>query len=136
MTTISRSFSMPDLSDVIRGFDQEAVTALLARKAMIQTDHNADETQIGDCLRKMDRSLIRFCGKFGIFNKGDTGSFQLPEEMNLLPQLLYNLRRSNFVETFNCSPDESAFYRAAMLKETVSGRGLGGMWGICGGGLV
>ena len=85
---------------------------------MLHTD--VDGTDVGDVLRRLDRNLIRFVHKFGLFNKGDPRSFQLPEEITILPQLLYNLRRSTFVETFNCSPDESAFYRACSLRENVA----------------
>merc|ERR1719379_2606769 len=35
------------------------------------------------------------------------------------PQFMYHLRRSNFLQTFNASPDETAFYRTVILRENV-----------------
>eukprot|EP00392_Amoebophrya_sp_AT5.2_P015536 g15742.t1 len=67
----------------------------------------------------MDRILIRLIAKFASYNKDDASSFQLSEEFTLFPQFMYYLRRSPFLDLFNSSPDETAFYRSCLLKENV-----------------
>eukprot|EP00438_Fugacium_kawagutii_P033820 Skav235829 [mRNA] locus=scaffold1931:120587:121171:- [translate_table: standard] len=39
--------------------------------------------------------------------------------MSTFPQFMYHLRRSNFLQTFNASPDETAFYRMWILRENI-----------------
>jgi protein transport protein SEC23 len=41
-------------------------------------------------------------------------------EFSLYPQFMFHLRRSNFLQTFNCSPDENAYYRMLICKETTT----------------
>merc|ERR1719206_1594375 len=45
---------------------------------------------------------------------------KLPSSFLLFPQFVYYLRRSQFIHVFNYSPDETAFFRAALLRENVS----------------
>lgn len=70
------------------------------------------ETEDGpDVLRWVDRMLIRLCQKFGEYAKDDPNSFRLAENFSLYPQFMYHLRRSQFLQVFNNSPDETSFYR-------------------------
>lgn len=70
------------------------------------------ETDDGpDVLRWVDRMLIRLCQKFGEYGKDDPNSFRLAENFSLYPQFMYHLRRSQFLQVFNNSPDETTFYR-------------------------
>lgn len=70
------------------------------------------ETDDGpDVLRWVDRMLIRLCQKFGEYAKDDPNSFRLAENFSLYPQFMYHLRRSQFLQVFNNSPDETSFYR-------------------------
>jgi protein transport protein SEC23 len=109
ITTISRNFV--DVSanpqHIAASFDQEASAVVLARMAVTKT-----ETDDGpDVLRWLDRNLIRLCQKVGEYIKDDPNSFRLSESFSLFPQFVFHLRRSQFLQTFNNSPDESAYYR-------------------------
>lgn len=115
VTTLARAFAEPDLSNIGGGFDQEAAAVLMTRFAMFQME----TTDSLDVLRRLDRVLIRLVSRFASFNKDDPMSFRLSQEFTLFPQFMFNLRRSNFLNTFNCSPDETAFYRTCLLRENV-----------------
>lgn len=60
------------------------------------------------------------CQKFGEYNKDDPGSFRLSENFSLYPQFMYHLRRSQFVQVFNNSPDETSFYRHMLMREDLT----------------
>ena len=85
----------------------------MARVAVYRTEAEA----VPDILRWVDRSLIRLCTKFGDYRKDDASSFRLPHEFNVYPQFVFNLRRSQFLQLFNSSPDEAAYYRMVLVRE-------------------
>jgi len=103
-------------SPVKASFDQEAAAVLTARMAVYQTE--ADE--VGDVLRWVDRSLIRLCAKFGEYQPDDVSSFRLSNEFSLYPQFMFHLRRSQFLQLFNSSPDEAAYYRYIFGRENTT----------------
>lgn len=80
----------------------------------------ADVEESFDVLRWVDRMLIRVCSKFGDYRKDDPSSFQLPQGLVLYPQFMFYLRRSQFLQVFNSSPDESTFLRYMLNRETVT----------------
>jgi protein transport protein SEC23 len=98
-----------NLYHISAGFDQECAAVLMARLAVFRAESASDEGS--DVLRWVDRMLIRLCQKFGEFNKDDTQSFRLAENFTLYPQFMFHLRRSQFLQVFNNSPDETTFYR-------------------------
>eukprot|EP00439_Symbiodinium_sp_Y106_P082133 s1128_g21.t1 len=55
--------------------------------------------------------------QISILTKDDPSSFHLSPELSIFPQFMYHLRRSNFLQTFNASPDETAYYRMLILRE-------------------
>lgn len=76
------------------------------------------ETDDGpDVLRWVDRMLIRLCQKFGEYGKDDPTSFRLAENFSLYPQFMYHLRRSQFLQVFNNSPDETTYYRSVQFSK-------------------
>jgi protein transport protein SEC23 len=101
------------MSDIATGFDQEAAAVLMARYAVCKCE-NEDPL---DVLRWVDRILIRLVAKFADYRKDEPSSFQLSPEFSIFPQFMYHLRRSNFLQTFNASPDETAYYRMIILRE-------------------
>jgi protein transport protein SEC23 len=101
---------------VASSFDQEAATVLLARLAMWK----ARDEDLLDVVHFIDRTLIRFCRKFGTYNKGDPSSFALSGNFSVFPQFLYHLRRSPFMSTFNSSPDLTTSLRHSLLLEDVA----------------
>lgn len=92
---------------MIAGFDQEAATILMARVALFK----AETSESVDILRWLDRMLIRLMNKFADFRKDDSNSFHLSPQFSLYPQFMFHLRRSPFLQVFNNSPDETAFFR-------------------------
>ena len=118
VTTAAVKFSdLTSGSHIIAGsFDQEAATVLLARYAMWKVR----EEDLVDVIHYIDRTLIRFCRKFGTYNKGDPQSFSLGSSFVVFPQFMYHLRRSPFMSTFNYSPDYTASLRHSLLLEDVT----------------
>jgi protein transport protein SEC23 len=113
VTTVSHRYTDASMSDIATGFDQEAAAVILARYAVWKTD-NEDPL---DVLRWVDRMLIRLVAKFADYRKDEPASFRLAPEFSNFPQFVYHLRRSNFLQTFNASPDETAFYRTVIVRE-------------------
>ncbi|KAL9190821.1 hypothetical protein ACHAXT_000527 [Thalassiosira profunda] len=107
---------MQQPSPVKMSFDQEAAAVLLARVAVERT---ANE-DVADVLRWTDRSLIRLCAKFADYVPDDPNSFRLTPEFSLFPQFIFHLRRSQFLQLFNSSPDEAAYYRYILNKESTT----------------
>ena len=60
------------------------------------------------------------CQKFGEYGKDDPNSFRLPDNFHLYPQFMFHLRRSQFLQVFNNSPDETSFYRAMLMREDLT----------------
>ncbi|CAI7903762.1 unnamed protein product, partial [Closterium sp. NIES-53] len=104
------------LAEVVMGFDQEAAAALVAKLAAFK----AESEDMSDVLRWLDRMLIRFGAKFGQYSRGDPSSFHLASAFSLFPQFMFHLRRSSFLQVFNHSPDETAFFRLMLTREAVA----------------
>src|ERR1700744_2109467 len=85
----------------------------MSRIAVFKAD--VDDAQ--DILRWVDRMLIRLCSRFAEYRKDDPTSFRLEKNFTLYPQFMFHLRRSQFLQVFNNSPDETAFYRHVLYRE-------------------
>ncbi|KKA28589.1 hypothetical protein TD95_004730 [Thielaviopsis punctulata] len=117
VTTIARSLSGPAGDPAIgQSFDQEAAAVLMSRIAVFK----AEVDDGPDVLRWVDRMLIRLCSRFADYRKDDASSFRLDKNFTLYPQFMFHLRRSQFLQVFNNSPDETAFYRHVLNHEDVS----------------
>jgi hypothetical protein len=55
--------------------------------------------------------------RFGKYTKEMSNSFELMHEMSYYPGFMFHLRRSQFVQVFGNSPDETAFARIMLFKE-------------------
>lgn len=116
ITTISRRLvDGIDANDMLSGFDQEASAVMLARLVAWKMEVEDDF----DATRWLDRMLIQMCKQFATFNKEDPTTFQLASPMSIFPQFMFNLRRSQFIQVFNNSPDETAFYNVILFRENV-----------------
>merc|ERR1719163_2451494 len=113
VTTVSNRYADTNMANIAQGFDQEAAAVVMARYSVWKTE-NEDPL---DVLRWVDRMLIRLVAKFANYRKDEPASFRLAPEFSNFPQFMYHLRRSNFLQTFNASPDETAFYRTIILRE-------------------
>ncbi|KAA3484072.1 protein transport protein SEC23-like [Gossypium australe] len=118
VTTVTRQWLDISVSteELIHGFDQETAAVVMARITSLKM-----ETEEGfDATRWLDRNLIRFCSKFGNYRENDPSSFSLNPCISLFPQFIFNLRRSQFVQVFNNSPDETAYFRVLLNKENIT----------------
>jgi protein transport protein SEC23 len=115
VTTIARHFTKSQHPDIANSFDQEAAAALMARIAVFKTEIDNGN----DILRWLDRTLIRLCQRFADYRKDDARSFRLSNNFSIYPQFMFHLRRSQFLQVFNNSPDETAYYRHVLNRENV-----------------
>ncbi|XP_004923360.1 protein transport protein Sec23A isoform X2 [Bombyx mandarina] len=118
VTTVARNWgdAAVSLHHIAAGFDQEAAAVVMARLVV----YRAEIEDGPDVLRWLDRMLIRLCQKFGEYGKDDPNSFRLSENFSLYPQFMYHLRRSQFLQVFNNSPDETTFYRHMLMREDLT----------------
>ncbi|KAG7583116.1 Zinc finger Sec23/Sec24-type superfamily [Arabidopsis suecica] len=118
VTTVCRQWidSAVSSEELVQGFDQETAAVVMARLASLKM-----ESEEGfDATRWLDRNLIRLCSKFGDYRKDDPASFTLNPYFSLFPQFIFNLRRSQFVQVFNNSPDETAYFCMLLNRENIS----------------
>ena len=88
----------------------------MARLATFKTESE----ESFEILRWLDRMLIRLCSKFGEYKKDEAASFRLNMRMSVYPQFMFHLRRSNFLQVFNSSPDETAWFRSILMRADVT----------------
>ncbi|XP_076884878.1 protein transport protein SEC23 F-like [Bidens hawaiensis] len=118
VTTITRRWLETSVlsEELIQGFDQETAAVVMARL----TSYKMEMEESFDATRWLDRTLIRLCSKFGDYRKDDPSSFALNPSFSLFPQFMFNLRRSQFVQVFNNSPDETAYFRMMLNRESIT----------------
>lgn len=117
VTTVAYPYADANsLPHFITGFDQEAAVTAMARWAVFRSE--TDETMT--VIRWLDRLLIRLAARFGDYQPYSSTSFKLCKEFSYYPQFMYHLRRSQFLQTFNVSPDESAYYRTLLMRASVT----------------
>ncbi|KAI8983076.1 protein transporter SEC23 [Pilobolus umbonatus] len=115
VTTVSRNFAGDQSPEIANSFDQETAAVLMSRIAVFKGEIDDGP----DVLRWLDRMLIRLCQRFADYRKEDPHSFRLSENFSIYPQFMFHLRRSQFLQVFNNSPDETAFYRHTLNRENV-----------------
>lgn len=117
VTTAARRWVGNRSPEIAAGFDQETAASVIARLAI----QRAENCFARDVIRWLDDMLIHFASKFGDYVEEDPSSFRLSSNFSLYPQFMYYLRRSQFIDVFNCSPDETAFFRLMLNREGVVG---------------
>lgn len=117
VTTVKYPYAeQGNTSKFISGFDQETAAVIMARWAVSKSE---TEDSI-DVIRWLDRTLIRLVKKFGEYQPELAHTFRLCREFSLYPQFMFHMRRSQFLQSFNVSPDESAYYRTLLVRENVT----------------
>eukprot|EP01006_Ploeotia_vitrea_P011244 TRINITY_DN29942_c1_g1_i1.p2 TRINITY_DN29942_c1_g1~~TRINITY_DN29942_c1_g1_i1.p2 ORF type:complete len:776 (+),score=419.17 TRINITY_DN29942_c1_g1_i1:24-2330(+) len=120
VTTIAKTFADPKTDQgagyIKAGFDQEAAAVVMARYAV----YKAETEFANDVLRWLDRQLIRLVAKFAQYQPDKPESFRLSPEFSYYPMFMFHLRRSQFLQVFNASPDETAWYRLIVCRENTS----------------
>lgn len=106
-------FPKGEASQTVTSFDSETSAVITAKLAVWRL-------KLEDFLNVstwVDKSLIAFAKRFALIQDK---TVTIPSQISLFPQFLYFLRRSQFINAFNVSPDESAFYRQMMLRYSVT----------------
>ncbi|ONK56195.1 uncharacterized protein A4U43_C10F5110 [Asparagus officinalis] len=118
VTTVMRKWvdDSSNTEELVDGFDQETAAVVLARYISLKMEMEEEF----DATRWLDRSLIRLCSRFGDYRKDDPSSFVINPNFSLFPQFMFNLRRSQFVQVFNNSPDETAYFRMLLNRESIT----------------
>ncbi|KAL1124938.1 hypothetical protein V6Z11_A13G008800 [Gossypium hirsutum] len=118
VTTLSRRWvaGPGSIQDLISGFDQDAAAAAMARLVSFKMEIEAEF----DPIRWLDKALIHICSRFGDYQKDTPSSFSLSPRFSIFPQFMFHLRRSQFVQVFNNSPDETAYFRMILNRENVA----------------
>ncbi|WOL04553.1 hypothetical protein Cni_G13274 [Canna indica] len=117
VTTVTRRWvDGSNTEELVEGFDQETAAVVLARYISLKMEMEEEF----DATRWLDRSLIRLCSRFGDYRKDDPASFTLHPNFSILPQFIFNLRRSQFVQVFNNSPDETAYFCILLNRESIT----------------
>ncbi|TXG62427.1 hypothetical protein EZV62_009421 [Acer yangbiense] len=118
VTTLSRRWvaGPGSIQDLISGFDQEAAAVVMARLVSFKMEIEAEF----DPIRWLDKALIHICSRFGDYQKDSPSSFSLSPRFSIFPQFIFHLRRSQFVQVFNNSPDETAYFRMILNRENVT----------------
>lgn len=118
VTTLSRRWvaGPGSIQDLIAGFDQEAAAVVMARLVSFKMEIEAEF----DPIRWLDKALIHICSRFGDYQKDSPSSFSLSPRFSIFPQFIFHLRRSQFVQVFNNSPDETAYFRMILNRENVA----------------
>ncbi|TFY60720.1 hypothetical protein EVJ58_g4957 [Rhodofomes roseus] len=93
VTTIARNFAEAGSPSIAASFDQEAAAVLMARIAVFKAE-------IDDSPRRAEVAG--------------------PHAHPAVPEFMFHLRRSQFLQVFNNSPDETAFYRHILNEEDVN----------------
>ncbi|XP_022010844.1 protein transport protein SEC23 [Helianthus annuus] len=117
VTSAARRWVSGGAPEIAAGFDQETAGAVMARLAVHETGKNFPR----EVVRWLDKELIRFASKFGDYIPEDPSSFRLSTNFSLYPQFMYHLRRSQFIDVFNSSPDETTFFQVMLNREGVVG---------------
>ncbi|KAJ0262599.1 Protein transport protein SEC23 [Hirschfeldia incana] len=115
VTTVARRWVAGKSPEIASGFDQETAASVMARLAI----NRAEECYARDVIRWLDDGLIRFASRFGDYIQEDPSSFRLTPNFSLYPQFMFYLRRSQFLDVFNNSPDETGFFRLMLNREGV-----------------
>lgn len=112
VTTIARNWVEGSSPNIPLMFDQEAAAVLMARVATFKS-----ETDEAGIQKWIDRTLVRLCQRYAQYTKDDPESFRLGPNFVHYPQFMFHLRRSQFLQVFNNSPDETAYYRHVLNRE-------------------
>ncbi|KAI6023081.1 hypothetical protein BKA83DRAFT_4608234 [Pisolithus microcarpus] len=113
VTTIARNFAESGSPSIAASFHQEAAAILMAEISVFKAE--IDDSP--DILHWLDCMLIQLCQKFADYRKEDPSSFRLSDNFSIYPQFMFHLRRSQFLQVFNNSPDETAFYGHILDEE-------------------
>ncbi|XVF28710.1 hypothetical protein REPUB_Repub15cG0053500 [Reevesia pubescens] len=107
MTTAARRWVAKQSPKIPAGFGQKAAASVMATLSI----HRVETCHARDVIKWLDDTLIYFASKFRDYVHEDLSSFRLSSNFSIYPQFIFYLRRSQFLDVFNNTPDETAFFR-------------------------
>ncbi|GKA61095.1 protein transport protein Sec23 [Tanacetum coccineum] len=117
VTSAARRWVSAGAPEIAAWFNHETAATVMARLAGHETQKNFPR----EVVRWLVKELISFASMFGDYISEDPSSFCLSTNFSLYPQFMYHLRRSQVIEVFNSSPDETAFFQLMLNPEGVMG---------------
>lgn len=103
------------LQKIVDNFDEVAAAVYLARQCVNKMLYEEQK----NIRQWVDQVLVKWAQNYANYIKNDESSFSLPATMKQLPQLVFHLRRSHFVNRFGISLDEFFFRGSCMNRESV-----------------
>ena len=117
MTTAAfKSEANENLQAIAAGFDQEAAACVIARMAAWRFGLTLSQEEV---LRGIDRIIIKTAKSFCQFVPNDPSSVRFNPNFEFFPQFLYHFRRSDMMQLFGQSPDETAMKHYQLNRQTV-----------------
>ena len=101
---------------IASGFDYETASVAMGRLASWRASSELSSKTANGVPRWLDKSLIHLVQHFANYRKDEPDSLDLPTNFTLFPQFMFHLRRSQFLQVFNNSPDETVYYRYLLLS--------------------
>lgn len=117
VTTVCRSWMEVDGSfqNICKGFDESAAVVVASKFAVYAAEFEDNP----DCIKWLDKILILLVKSIASYTPNNPASVSLPKNFQMLPQFMFHFRRSNLMNIFNLSPDESTFYRHIFLRSNM-----------------
>ncbi|CCH42499.1 hypothetical protein BN7_2044 [Wickerhamomyces ciferrii] len=109
VTTVAKPIDIN--GDLSTYFDQEVSAVLIAREAVSKLE----KLDVSDVLLWIDKKLVSLLKAIGEYRVNQPETVRLSNNISLFPQFIYHLRRSQFLQVFNNSPDETSFYKHVFL---------------------
>lgn len=113
VTTKATYWVDPTTPSASLGFSATTAAIMLARWAAYEASRGADPRTLSSWL---DRQLVALSQRSAKFTSGDASSVTLPPEFSSMPELVFHLRRSAFLNVFGNAPDETVFYRSLLFR--------------------
>ena len=109
VATLEKPFlNVGKANEFLNYLDQFCIVSVFAKIAAFRSLEQDSSLVI----RYLDKKLI---GLMKLFKFGDI----IPEQLNIIPQYFYYLRKSNFVKKYASSLDEMVYYRNSIIRQNI-----------------
>lgn len=97
-------------------FDQETAAVVTARLACWRHTGSSDSQEM---VRNVDKVIIKLTQHFSHYVPNNPASLKFFDTFEFYPQFMFHFRRSELVQLFGQSPDETAMKRYHLARQTV-----------------
>lgn len=113
VATKATYWAEPNTSPQALGFSATTAAVVFARWLAYEASRGASARELSTWL---DRQLVSLTQRAATFKDGDATSVVLPGELSSLPELVFHMRRSTFLNYFGNAPDETVFHRSLLFR--------------------